>query len=44
MYMIAWPLDTPPQRIAVKARTFASSGTLHAYDKIDVFDWLAVMI
>ncbi len=33
-----------PQRISVKTRTFAQSGSFVGYGKDDVFDWLAIVI
>ena len=40
----AQPPEVPPQRISVKTRTFAKSGTFVGYDESDAFDWLAIVI
>ncbi|HLF58867.1 MAG TPA: hypothetical protein VI732_04480 [Alphaproteobacteria bacterium] len=38
------PPPSRPQRISVKARTFAKSGNFVGYAVTDVFEWLAIVI
>jgi hypothetical protein len=42
--VIAQPIDRGPQRISVKSRTFARSGSFVGYSNSDEFDWLAIVI
>lgn len=41
---IAQPVDRPPQRISVKARTFKRGSAFVDYRRDDDFDWLAIVI
>lgn len=42
--VIAQPLNRPPQRISVKARTYKTGNAYVEYQQGDVFDWLAICI
>jgi hypothetical protein len=42
--VVVQPLDTKPQRISVKSRTFKRGAAFVRYSDSDVFDWLAIVI
>ncbi|MES0125888.1 hypothetical protein NKL05_27870 [Mesorhizobium sp. C420B] len=42
--VIAQPLNSEPQRISVKSRTYKRGAAYVGYNDYDLFDWLAVVL